>query len=56
MDYLGFKKKLARIQDLIGTLEKALEHLKNNWLDQENFKKQRSNLVGQKQEKWERPV
>jgi hypothetical protein len=26
-------------------LEKALEHLKINWLDWENFKKQRSNLV-----------
>jgi hypothetical protein len=30
MRYLSFKKKLARNQDLIGTLEKALEHLKIN--------------------------
>jgi hypothetical protein len=30
MDYLSFKKKLARNQDLIEILEKALEHLKIN--------------------------
>jgi hypothetical protein len=40
MDYLCFKKKLARNHDLIGTLEKVLEHLKINWLDCRNFKKQ----------------
>jgi hypothetical protein len=38
-------------------LEKALEHLKINCLDWENFKKQRSKFSwDKKREKWERPV
>jgi hypothetical protein len=32
MGYLSFKKKLTRNQELIETLDKALEHLKINWL------------------------
>jgi hypothetical protein len=38
MDDLYFNKKLALNQILIGTLEKALNHLNINWLDWENFK------------------
>jgi hypothetical protein len=47
MWYLRFKKKLAHNQDLIGTMEKALEHLK---IKTKTLKSKDLNLVGTKTE------
>jgi hypothetical protein len=52
-DHLNFDKKLAANQDLIITLEKALNHLKIDWLDWSTFNGEEANLVGQRMRRME---
>jgi hypothetical protein len=53
--YHNFNKKLATNQDLIGTLEKALNQLKIYWLGGNTFKVERLKFESMKKDKKGKP-